>query len=126
MQGKINYVLLVIFVVLVLGAVGIGARLITSEPTRGPNAFPAEDYLKNPKNFIDNKYEIQVQIKGLIHSQTGKGKIMEVTPINSKDIPLLVFIPAGQDMTLHVGQRYSMQVVVDERGLLRVSSLEKN
>ena len=89
------------------------------------NKFPASSYLSKPKNYIGNSYVIVAQIEGQIDWLDGVGKIMEVAPINAKDVPLLVFIPDDEGLTMHVGQRYRMEVKVDRMGLLRVQKLEK-
>ena len=126
MQGKVSPVLLVIALVLVAGAIGITYKLIQNEGGgNGPDGFPAEEYLEAPKNFIGSKYTIVAQIKEQIDWLKGAGKMMEVAPINAPDVPLLVFIPDDADLHMHVGQRYRMEVVIDQMALIRVQELEK-
>jgi len=126
MQGKINHVLLLMIVVLVTGAVGVGVLLKIGTPEGRGHVLPVKDYMDEPKNFVGLKYNIHVQIKELIYYLPEKGKIMGVAPVDNRDVPLLVFIPIDADFNPEVGQRYHMEVVVDEHGLLKVNTLEKN
>ena len=76
-------------------------------------------------NYAGNTYTIDVLIKEQIDWLEGSGRIVLVKPVNAQDVPLLVFIADDIEQNLHVGQRYRMEVVVGEKGLLCVEGLTK-
>jgi len=94
------------------------------ENLSGLEAFPVDDYVKKPGNFLGNTYLLSVQIDSQIQWEAGVGRIMAVEPEGSSSrIP--VFVPDGVGQNLHVGQRYEMRASIREGGLIYVEDLRK-
>jgi len=52
------------------------------------------------------------------------GRLLTLAPEGSQT-RLFVYVPAGLERNIHVGQRYRMQVRVGDEGLIEVMALEK-
>ena len=123
MKGKGNQVLLTIILLVIVAGAGTVGAMIYDRPQN--NELPARKYLDTPMNYAGNTYTIDALIKEQIDWLEGKGRIVLVKPVSAQDVPLLVFIADDIEQNLHVGQRYRMEVVVGEKGLLCVEGLTK-
>lgn len=108
----------VILIVLALFAV---IRL-TSAPKL--ESLPVEGYLDSPGDFLGNRYSLKAQINSQIKWEKGLGRILAVRPEGAKS-RLPVFVPDESGRNLHVGQRFDLQVLIEEGGLIYVEALRK-
>jgi hypothetical protein len=86
--------------------------------------LPVEDYLKKPGDFLGNRYRLRVQIDEQIKWEKGLGRVLAVR-MEGASARLPVFIPEGVTENLHVGQRYEMEAIVEQGGLIYVEALHK-
>ncbi len=86
--------------------------------------LPALQYQNNPTNFLGNRYRLTGQIHSMLLWQEGTGKLVAVQP-EGLDSRVAVFVPDSLGVSLHTGQRYHMDIVVREGGLIYVEDLVK-
>lgn len=96
----------------------------------GPGSFsdaeplPVDNYVKKPGDFLGNRYLLRAQIDEQIQWEKGLGRVLAVR-VDGSDRRLPVFVPEGVTDNLHVGQRYEMQAVIEQGGLIYVQALRK-
>lgn len=120
---KLSPVMIILFVLLGVGALWVGYRLLGEGA--GLEPLPAAAYREHPAQFLGNHYRLDAQMEGQLAWREGVGKVITVSPLYDADLSLPVFLPEGLEENLHVGQRYRMRVRVGEGGLLQVSVLKK-
>ncbi len=103
--------------VLFLAACGKG-NFSDSEP------LPVDNYVKKPGDFLGNSYVLRAQIDEQIKWEKGLGRVLAVR-VEGSDTPLPVFVPEGVTDNLHVGQRYEMEAIIEQGGLIYVEALRK-
>lgn len=86
--------------------------------------LPVENYLKKPGDFLGNRYRLRVQIDEQIKWEKGLGRVLAVR-VEGVSSRLPVFVPEGVTDNLHVGQRYEMEAIVEQGGLIYVEALYK-
>ena len=78
--------------------------------------FPAAAYLEKPGDFLGNTYSLRAQIDSQIKWQKGAGRILAVRPeVASARLP--VFVPESVGGNIQPGQRFEMQVQIQEGGI---------
>ncbi len=102
---------------LVLSGCGKGS-FSDSEP------LPVDSYLKKPSDFLGNRYLLRAQIDEQIKWERGLGRVLAVV-IEGSDKRLPIFVPEGVTDNLHVGQRYELEAIIEEGGLIYVEALRK-
>ncbi|MEM8866796.1 MAG: hypothetical protein AAGC73_00880 [Verrucomicrobiota bacterium] len=95
-----------------------GGRVSKLEP------FPAVSYMDKPTDYLGNTYAMRAQIDTQLHWDRELGRVLAVRPEGQRD-RLPVFVPSEVGANLHTGQRYEMQVRIDEGGLIYVEDLRK-
>lgn len=114
-----------LFVLIFLAVVVVvGVMLLRSGRFGGLEEFPVDSYREQPMNLMGNSYLLSAQIDSQLRWEEEVGRLIAVRPDGTKE-RLPVFIDAGTGANLQVGQRYRMQVVVREHGLIIVEDLEK-
>lgn len=86
--------------------------------------LPVDNYLKKPGDFLGNRYVVRAQIDEQLKWEKGLGRVLAVLPEGS-DVRLPVFVPDSLSDNLHVGQRYEMQAIIEQGGLIYVEVLHK-
>ncbi len=86
--------------------------------------FPVENYLQSERNFIGNRYELLAEVDSQLDVREKIGRILVVKPQNTSS-RLSVFMPDNIGLSIHTGQRYRMDVVVTDKGMIRIESMEK-
>jgi hypothetical protein len=86
--------------------------------------LPIDNYVKKPGDFLGNRYVLRAQIDEQIQWEKGLGRVLAVR-VDGSGTRLPVFVPEGVTDNLHVGQRYELQAVIDEGGLIYVEALRK-
>lgn len=123
-SGKVNplagALVLLAGAILVIGAI----LLFRGRGFGGLEPLPTLEYQSSPNNFLGNRYLLTGQIHSLLLWDQGVGRLVAVKP---EGVPsrVAVFVPDSLAVSLHTGQRYHMDVAVQEGGLLYVLALEK-
>lgn len=86
--------------------------------------LPINNYLEKPGDFLGNRYMLRAQINEQLKWEKGLGRVLAVVAEGS-DARLPVFVPESVAENLHVGQRYEMQAIIEEGGLIYVEELHK-
>jgi hypothetical protein len=87
-------------------------------------ALPIDNYLQKPGDFLGNRYVLRAQINEQLKWEKGLGRVLAVVAEGS-DARLPVFVPELVGENLHVGQRYEMQAIIEQGGLIYVEALRK-
>lgn len=90
----------------------------------GAEPLPVDNYVKKPGDFLGNRYVLRAQIDEQIQWEKGLGRVLAVV-IEGSDTRLPVFVPEGVTDNLHVGQRYEMEAIIEQGGLIYVEALRK-
>lgn len=86
--------------------------------------LPLENYVKKPGDFLGNRYLLRAQIDEQIKWEKGLGRVLAVR-IDGSNTRLPVFVPERVTDNLHVGQRYEMEAIIEQGGLIYVEALRK-
>jgi len=73
---------------------------------------------------LGNRYVLRAQIKEQLKWEKGLGRVLAVVAEGS-EARLPVFVPEAVAENLHVGQRYEMEAIIEEGGLIYVEALRK-
>lgn len=87
-------------------------------------SLPVDSYLEKPSDFLGNRYLLRTQIDEQLRWEKGLGRVLAVS-VEGSAARLPVFVPEGVGQTLHVGQRYEMEAVIEQGGLVYVEALRK-
>lgn len=74
--------------------------------------------------FLGNSYSLKAQVNSQIKWEKGLGRILSVRP-EGANTRLPIFVPEQNGKNLHVGQRFDMQILIEEGGLIYVEALHK-
>ena len=86
--------------------------------------LPIDTYLQKPGDFLGNRYMLRVQIDEQLLWEKGLGRVLAVVAEGS-DTRLPVFVSESAGDNLHVGQRYELQAIIEQGGLIDVEALQK-
>ena len=86
--------------------------------------LPIDTYLQKPGDFLGNRYMLRVQINEQLKWEKGLGRVLAVVAEGS-DARLPVFVSESAGDNLHVGQRYELQAIIEQGGLIYVEALQK-
>ena len=98
--------------------------LVRSRLHHSLEAFDVAAYQRSPNELAGNRYNLDAQIDSQLRWDEGFGRILSVKPLDSSS-RLSVFVPDQVATDLRPGQRFHMSVLVKEKGLLQVESLDK-
>ena len=87
-------------------------------------SLPVENYLEKPSDFLGNRYLLRTQIDEQLRWEKGLGRVLAVS-VEGAAVRLPVFVPESVEQTLHVGQRYEMEAIIEQGGLVYVEALRK-
>jgi hypothetical protein len=87
-------------------------------------ALPIDNYLQKPGDFLGNRYLLRAQINEQLKWEKGLGRVLAVVAEGST-ARLPVFVPESVGENLHVGQRYELQAIIEQGGLIYVEALRK-
>ncbi len=109
----------------VFAALAVGVFIFFGQGRfRGLQDFPAATYLESPESLQGNRYLLDAWIESQLVWREEVGRVMEVRAASGSG-KVAVFVPASLPQNLYVGQRYRMDVRVQQRGLIHVQHLEK-
>jgi len=86
--------------------------------------LPINNYLQKPGDFLGNRYVLRAQIKEQLKWEKGLGRVLAVVAEGS-EARVPVFVPEAVGENLHVGQRYEMEAIIEQGGLIYVEALRK-
>ena len=86
--------------------------------------LPIDTYLQKPGDFLGNRYMLRVQIDEQLKWEKGLGRVLAVVAEGS-EARLPVFVSESAGDNLHVGQRYELQAIIEQGGLIYVEALQK-
>ncbi|MDQ8195702.1 hypothetical protein QEH59_14805 [Coraliomargarita sp. SDUM461004] len=86
--------------------------------------LPINHYLQKPGDFLGNRYVLRAQINEQLKWEKGLGRVLAVV-VEGSDARLPVFVPETVGDNLHVGQRYELEVIIEQEGLIYVEALRK-
>lgn len=86
--------------------------------------LPIDTYLQKPGDFLGNRYMLRVQVDEQLKWEKGLGRVLAVVAEGS-DARLPVFVSESAGDNLHVGQRYELQAIIEQGGLIYVEALQK-
>ena len=86
--------------------------------------LPIDTYLQKPGDFLGNRYMLRVQIDEQLKWEKGLGRVLAVIAEGS-EARLPVFVSESAGDNLHVGQRYELQAIIEQGGLIYVEALQK-
>lgn len=87
-------------------------------------SFPHSAYLDKPGDFLGNTYVLRAQIDSQLKWQQSVGRIIAVQP-EGAGVRLPVFVPESVGGNIQPGQRFDMQVQIQDGGLIYVEALRK-
>ncbi len=115
---------IVIGVVVLIMAIGLYVGL-KSNGASDLEPFPAKNYLESPGDFLGNSYALNAQIDSQLRWEKGVGRVLAVKVTGDSKTRIPVFVPDSIGANVHKGQRYEMEVLIEEGGLIYVEALRK-
>lgn len=105
-----------------------GAACLLGACSGGPRSdleiLPINNYLQKPGDFLGNRYVLRAQINEQLKWEKGLGRVLAVV-VEGSDTRLPIFVPESVGENLHVGQRYEVEVIIEQGGLIYVEALRK-
>lgn len=115
---------IVIGVVVLVMAIGLFVSL-QSNGASDLEPFPAKSYLESPGDFLGNTYVLNAQIDSQLRWEKGVGRVLAVKVTGDDRTRIPVFVPDTIGANVHKGQRYELEVLIEEGGLIYVEALRK-
>jgi hypothetical protein len=122
--GKINPILIAFLIPLVVILAAVIFLVVRKTTRESLEQFDYAAYIKAPDNLLGNHYNLDAQVESQLAWDEGFGKLLVVKPVNGTG-RLSVFVPDQVGGNLNVGERFHMNVVIKDQGLINVESLEK-
>ncbi|MGB0258346.1 MAG: hypothetical protein ACPGES_06840 [Coraliomargarita sp.] len=114
---------IVIGVIVLIMAVGLYVGM-KSDGASDLEPFPAKNYLESPGDFLGNTYALNAQIDSQLRWEKGVGRVLAVK-VSGESTRIPVFVPDAIGANVHKGQRYELEVLIEEGGLIYVEALRK-
>ena len=122
--GKINPVFVAFLIPLVV-IVTAGIFIVVRNHLRHSlPPFSMDAYHASPTEMQGNHYNINAQIETQLRVDEGFGRFLDVKDLDSNG-HVSVFVPQGVGADINSGQRYHMQVVIKDKGLIQVEDMSK-
>ncbi|MGA2052510.1 MAG: hypothetical protein ABSH19_04280 [Opitutales bacterium] len=122
--GKINPILIAFLIPLVVIIAALIFLVVRKTTHESGEQFDYAAYIKAPENFLGNHYNLDAQVESQLAWDEGFGKLLVVRPVNGSG-RISVFVPDTLGENLNVGERFHMNIVIKDQGLINVESLEK-
>ena len=118
-----------LFALLVLvGVLGGGGYWVFSginDPFRTLAVLPLGAYLENSNSLRGNVYRIEGTVVNQLGWTPGVGRLYSVEVEGSGDVVALLVPGKLNSVNIQKGQRFTFQIEVGEKGILRANSLRK-
>ncbi len=123
--GKINPVF-VAFLIPLLVIVTAGVFMVVRNHLRHSlPAFSVEVYRNSPNELQGNHYNLDAQIESQLRVDDGFGRMLVVKTLDAAGGRLAVFLPDGVEGDFNSGQRFHLQVVIKDKGLIQIEDMSK-
>jgi len=123
--GKINPVF-VAFLIPLLVIVTAGVFVVMRNHLRHSlPAFSLDVYRNTPDELQGNHYNLDAQIESQLRVDEGFGRMLIVKALDGAGGRLSVLLPDGVTGDFNSGQRFHMQVVVKDKGLIQIEDMSK-
>jgi len=120
-----NPVILILCVLILGGAGFVAYDLVQNQGVSSRDLFPVQSFISDPQNHAGNRYRLDAQVDDQLGWREGLGKLITLTPLSDSQVSLPVFLPEEHAQNMRMGQRYRVEVLVGNHGLLTVLSMEK-
>ena len=112
---------------LVLGGIFAVISMITGNSLEAePSEFPVAIYYESPERLKGNQYLIEAQVDNLLKMRDGVGRLVEIKLLGDRNDALVpLFIPDSVEKNFNLGERYRIEVVVNQDGLLETRKLKR-
>jgi hypothetical protein len=84
-----------------------------------------EAYYSSPNELQGNHYNLDVQIESQLRVDDGFGRYLVVKTLDGTGGNLSVLLPDSVQAEFNSGQRFHMQVVIKDKGLIQVEDMSK-
>lgn len=124
LPGKVNPVLIAFLIPL---GVMLAAGVFIFARNRMHHALEPLDvaaYHHSSADLRGNHYSLDAQIDSQLEWNEGFGRLLAVKPVNGGE-RLSVFVPDTVSSDVRAGQRYHLDVVIKDMGLIQVEALQK-
>lgn len=125
MRSKTNPIILVLVVVIVIGIAFVAFVLSQQQTGSSADALPVRAFIEKPMNYVGYVYQLDAQIDSQLAWKQGVGRILTVKPMSDREVSIPVYVPDSLQQKMHMGERYRLDVLVTEKNILTVQSLEK-
>lgn len=123
--GKINPVF-VAFLIPLMVIITAGVFMVMRNHLRHSlPAFNAEVYRNSPNELQGNHYNLDAQIESQLRVDEGFGRMLVVKMLDGAGGHLSVLLPDGVAGDFNSGQRFHLQVVIKDKGLIQVEDMAK-
>ncbi|HTB62606.1 MAG TPA: hypothetical protein VK737_03375 [Opitutales bacterium] len=123
--GKINPVFIAFLIPLIVIVTAGVFMVVRSHLRHSLEPFNLKAYTDSPNELQGNHYNLNAQIESQLRAEEGFGRFLLVKDVDEGDKHLFVFIPAGVGGDLNSGQRFHLQVVIKDKGLIQVEDMSK-
>lgn len=125
-SSSFNPLLLVGALVLVVAALGGGWFLFSArDPYRTLTPLDVPAYLDNANSLRGNVYKISATVQTQLAWSASAGRLYSMETENGGQL-LPVLIPAEfNSMNIQKGQRYYLQIKVEDKGILKAQGIRK-
>ena len=126
-SSSVHPVSLFLVLVLVAGLAGGGYWISVrmSDPFRTLTALPVAVYLENSNGLRGNVYRIDGTVASELGWAPALGRLYSVDVESSSDVVPLLIPATLNSVNLQKGQRFSFEVEVGDKGILRTRAIRK-
>ncbi len=124
LSGKVNPVLLAFLIPLCVIVAAVVFMVMRNRLHHSLEPLDVAAYHRAAADLRGNHYSLDAQIDSQLEWNEGFGRLLAVKPVNGGE-RLSVFVPESVASDVRAGQRYHMNVVIKELGLIQVEELDK-
>jgi len=114
--------------IVLAGALGVGGYWLFSQandPFRTLTVFPVETYLENSDGVRGNVYRVEGMVSDQLSWSPNAGRLISVNLEGGGNIVALLVPGKFNSVNIQKGQRFTFEVEVAEKGVLRARALRK-
>jgi hypothetical protein len=124
LSGKANPVLIAFLIPLCVILAAVVFMVVRSHLHHAFEPLDVDAYHRSSADLRGNHYSLDAQIDSQLEWNDGFGRLLAVKPVNGGG-RLSVLVPDTVASDVRSGQRYHMNVVVKEMGIIQVEDLQK-
>lgn len=123
--SPLKLTLIFALLVLVLGA-GYFAHTRLNDPFRTLSQLPVDHYMESANTLRGNTYKVNGIVDNQLESSPAQGRLYALALDEGNNIVPILFPPAFNATNLQKGQRFTVEVEVNEQGILAAKNLSKD